>query len=346
MARRLASPEAKVEGGGEGAERDERIRMLEAGHAAERWPSATRGSGCSRPTGPPWTATTRGLPQATGTTTALTPRREAARGRPGTAGERRSRRAMRGRQSGGRRAGAGSTSARRSSWTQTALTSTAAAPSSAASATAPACPSAFAKQQVAYIEEVVVSRRNVVMHYMTCNDCGAAVDASRAGTMRGTCMSPKMIRGLWNIGCDTHCSLEMLALVCRYLLGLPVARAAATAAAANDAANDKIAWPAGAIRQSVGAASRGASGGCRGAMPAGRTDHAIAKGGGEKAPAGAHAAEAVSEEPRPRPRRPRRCRRPARTPQRQYRKSRVRGGPRRRPGHRPQGGRRPRLCRG
>ena len=31
---------------------------------------------------------------------------------------------------------------------------------------------AFAKQQVAYIEEVVVSRRNVVMHCMTCNDCG------------------------------------------------------------------------------------------------------------------------------------------------------------------------------
>ena len=174
---------------------------------------------------------------------------------------------------------------------------------------------------MAYIEEVVVSRRNVVMYYMMCNDCGAAVDASRAGTMRGTCMSPKMIRGLWNIGCDSHCSLEMLALVCRYLLGLPVARAAATAAAAIDAANDELAWPAGVIRQSVGAASRGAPGGCRGAMPAGRKDHAIAKGGAKR-------------------------RRPARTPQRRRRKSRVRGGPRRRPGHRPQDGRRPRLCRG
>ena len=107
---------------GERAGRDERIRMLE-------------------PTGPPWTATARGSPQATGATTALTPRREAARGLPSTAGERRSRRAMRGRQSGGRRAGAGGTSARRASWTQTALTSTAAAPSSTASATVPACPS-------------------------------------------------------------------------------------------------------------------------------------------------------------------------------------------------------------
>ena len=96
MARRLALPEAKAEGRARGARRgrgdqDARgrarrgelagrgkgIRMLgadraaeRARHAAERWPGAARGSGCSGPTGPPWTATTRGSPRATGATTA------------------------------------------------------------------------------------------------------------------------------------------------------------------------------------------------------------------------------------------------------------------------------------
>ena len=75
---------------------------------------------------------------------------------------------------------------------------------------------AFAKQ-VADIEKVAVLRRNVAMHDMTCNDCGAAVDAPRAGTVRGTWLFPKMIAALWNIWCDTHCSFGMLALVCRRL---------------------------------------------------------------------------------------------------------------------------------
>ena len=45
------------------------------------------------------------------------------------------------------------------------------------------------------------------------------------------------------------------------------------------------------------AAPRVAPAGCRVAMPAGRTDHAIARGGGERAPVAAHAVEAVPASP-------------------------------------------------
>ena len=50
------------------------------------------------------------------------------------------------------------------------------------------------------------------MHDMTCNDCGGAVDASRAGTVRGTWMSTKMLGALWNIGATLPAALECLPL--------------------------------------------------------------------------------------------------------------------------------------
>ena len=70
MARRLASPEAKAEGGARSATGDQDAR----GKARRGEPAGRDGgSGCSGPTGPPRTATTRESPQATGATTASPP---------------------------------------------------------------------------------------------------------------------------------------------------------------------------------------------------------------------------------------------------------------------------------
>ena len=108
----------------------------------------------------------------------------------------------------------------------------------------------FAKQ-VVDIEKIIVSRRSLVMHDMVCNDCGARVDAPRDGTLRKTWASPRTAALIWNIRYDTYCSLGMLAKVGGRLLGIPMTRA--TAAAIVDAANDALAWPASMIRQDMDA---------------------------------------------------------------------------------------------
>ena len=103
----------------------------------------------------------------------------------------------------------------------------------------------FAKQ-VVDVEKIIVSRRNVVMHDMKCNDCGARVEAPRDGTLKKTWASPRTATLFWNIRYGTYCSLGMLAKVGGHLLGIPMTRA--TAAAIVDAANDALAWPASMIR--------------------------------------------------------------------------------------------------
>ena len=108
----------------------------------------------------------------------------------------------------------------------------------------------FAKQ-IVDVEKIIVSRRNVVMHDMLCNDCGARVDAPRDGTLKKTWASPRTATLFWNIRYGTYCSLGMLAKVGGHLLGIPMTRA--TAASIVDAANDALAWPASMIRQDMDA---------------------------------------------------------------------------------------------
>ena len=104
-------------------------------------------------------------------------------------------------------------------------------------------------KQVAELETIVVSRKNIVFHDMICNGCGTKVAASRRGTVRGTWFGPRMLAALWNIHTTAHCSASTIAKIATHTYGVPTGRTGGVRAM--EAANDQLAETADAIRQKM-----------------------------------------------------------------------------------------------
>ena len=104
-------------------------------------------------------------------------------------------------------------------------------------------------KQVAELERIVVSRKNIIFHDMSCNGCGAEVRASRRGTIRNTWFAPRMLATLWNVHVGAHCSASTIAKIATHVFGVKTSRSGGVRAM--EAANDLLAEPAGAIRQEM-----------------------------------------------------------------------------------------------